>query len=73
MWEKYSHIIPFIAVDSGAIDKVAEWIEANNFRNILVVCDPCTRKVAGNRVISLLIDAGLSVLECNFKEIINLL
>ena len=68
MWEKYSDIIPHIAVDSGVIGSVADWVSANNYKSILVVCDPNTYRVAGARVIGDLKDKGLTVFECHYTE-----
>jgi len=66
--EKYSHIIPHIAVDSGVIESVADWALTIKYRTILVVSDPNTRRVAGSRVIDLLKEAGLNVFECNYTS-----
>jgi len=68
MWEKYSHIIPHIAVDSGVIDSVADWVLSCEYKTVLVVCDPNTRRVAGEYVIDSLKSAGLTVVECLFAE-----
>jgi len=68
MWEKYSHIISHIAVDSGVIDTVADWVCLNNYKSILVVSDPNTFKVAGKYVINSLKSVGLSVFECFYAE-----
>jgi len=66
MWEKYKHIVPQIVVESGAINQVADWVQSSGYKNILVVSDPNTRNVAGERVIDSLEAAGLSVVECMF-------
>jgi len=68
MWEKYSHIIPHIAVDSGVITTVADWVRLNKYTTILVVCDPNTLAVAGNYVIDSLKSVDLTVHECCFAE-----
>jgi len=66
MWEKYKHIVPHITVESGAINHVADWVSSNGYKNILVVCDPNTKRVAGNRVIESLTATDLSVFKCTF-------
>ena len=68
MWEAYKHIIPHIAVGSGVIDTVAEWVVKSGYRSVLTVCDPNTFAVAGKRVITSLKNAGLMVHECKFTE-----
>ena len=68
MWEKYSHIVPLILVDSGVVNKVADWVLASGYKKPLVVCDPNTRIVAGAHVIESLCAAGLTVKECCFIE-----
>jgi len=68
MWEEYKSIIPHIAVGSGVVDQVAGWAVSNEYRTILVVCDPNTRQVAGERVIELLRAEGLTVSECCYTE-----
>ncbi|MCL2820139.1 MAG: iron-containing alcohol dehydrogenase [Oscillospiraceae bacterium] len=68
MWEQYSNIIPFIAVDSGVINTVADWVMSNNYKTVLVVSDPNTRRVAGERVIGMLKNAGITVLDCSFAN-----
>jgi len=68
MWEQYNEIIPFICVGSGVIDRVADHVVSEGYRNILVVCDPNTKRVAGERVIGLLKNAGLTVTECFFAD-----
>jgi len=67
MWKQYSHIIPFISVESGAINGVADWISSGGYKNILVVCDPNTKRVAGDFVIRSLTTAGLTVKVCCFE------
>ncbi|MCL2425346.1 MAG: iron-containing alcohol dehydrogenase [Oscillospiraceae bacterium] len=66
MWEKYKDIVSHISVESGVINHVADWVSSNGYKNILVVSDPNTRRVAGKRVIDSLIAAGLCVFECKF-------
>jgi len=68
MWEKYKHIIPFISVDSGVISGVADWVLSNGYKKILVVCDPNTRRVAGDFVIDSIKSVGLTVVECFFVD-----
>lgn len=68
MWEKYKHIVSHIAVGAGVIDTVADWVCENGYRKVLVVCDPNTRRVAGERVASLLVGAGLDVAEFCFAD-----
>ena len=67
MWEKYSHIIPHIAVDSGVLDTVADWVVSGGYRKVLVVSDPNTRRVAGEYVINSVLSAGVTVHECCYK------
>jgi len=67
LWDKYKHIVPHIAVDSGVINSVSGWVLASEYRTILVVCDPNTRRVAGERVINSLKDAGFTVFECCYN------
>jgi len=68
MWEKYKHIIPHIAVDSGVINSVAGWVSSGGYKTVLVVCDPNTQRVAGSFVIGSLKNAGLNVVECCFAD-----
>ena len=68
MWEKYSNIIPHIAVDSGVIKTVADWAVSKGYRQILVVSDPNTRRVAGDYVIKSLLSAGVTIYECCYPE-----
>jgi len=68
MWEKYSHIVPHIAVDPGVIDSVSSWVLSTEYKTILVVSDPNTFRVAGSRVIESLINAGLIVTECIYTS-----
>jgi len=68
MWEKYSNIIPHIAVDSGVIKTVADWVVSKGYRQILVVSDPNTRRVAGDYVIKSLLSAGVTIYECCYPE-----
>ena len=66
MWEKYKHVIDHIAVGAGVINEVAGWACSKGYQTVLVVCDPNTRRVAGERVIAALSVAGLTVRECLF-------
>jgi len=66
MWNKYSTIIPHIAVDSGVIGTVANWAAANGYINILAVSDPNTHRVAGEYVVKSLKAAGITVRECRY-------
>ena len=66
MWERFSHIVPHIAVGAGVIDSVAGHISLKGYRSVLVVCDPNTRSIAGERVIAALGNAGIAVRECFF-------
>ena len=66
MWEKYKNIIPHIAVGSGVIGTVADWAVSKGYTSVLVVCDPNTRRVAGDRVTAALKAAGITVYECCF-------
>ncbi|MCL2662815.1 MAG: iron-containing alcohol dehydrogenase [Oscillospiraceae bacterium] len=68
MFEKYSKIIPHIIVESGAINTVADWALRNEYKNILVVFDTCTREVAGTRVVDFLVAADIKVVECCFPS-----
>jgi len=68
MWEKYNQIIPHISVDPGVIGSVADWVLSNGYGNVLVVCDPNTRRVAGEYVINSLRRAGVTVVECCFAD-----
>jgi len=68
MWEKYKDIIPHIAVDSGVINTVADWVLLSGYKNVLVVCDPNTFRVAGDFVIKSLGAAGGRVAPCMFAE-----
>jgi len=69
MWEKYKHIIPHILIGSGVIDTVADWVLSSFYKNILVVCDPNTYRVAGETVLAALRAAGgITVRECRFIE-----
>jgi len=67
MWEKYSSIIPYIAVDPGVINTVASWAAAEGYDKILVVSDPNTRRVAGEFVVTSLKSSGISVYECCYR------
>jgi len=67
MWEKYRHIIPHISVGSGVSNDVADWVLSCGNNHVLVVCDPNTYRVAGERVISALsASERLTVKECKF-------
>ncbi|MCL2248200.1 MAG: iron-containing alcohol dehydrogenase [Oscillospiraceae bacterium] len=68
MWEKYKHIIPHIAVGSGVIETVPEWILSNGYKSVMTVCDLTTYDVAGKRVIEMLKNAGIAVRECMLNE-----
>jgi len=68
MWDKYKNIIPHIAVDSGVINSIADWILSTGYRTVLSVCDPNTHRVAGDRVIKSLKNAGIAVYEYCFTE-----
>ena len=68
MWEAYKHIIPHIAVGSGVIDTVTDWVVKGGYKSVLTVCDPNTYAVAGERVITSLKNARLTVRECKFSE-----
>ncbi|MDR2599928.1 MAG: iron-containing alcohol dehydrogenase [Oscillospiraceae bacterium] len=52
MWEKYKHIVPFIFVSGGAINTVSDWVKKENYKHILIVCDPITKKIAGDFIIT---------------------
>jgi glycerol-1-phosphate dehydrogenase [NAD(P)+] len=67
MWEKYSHVIPFISVGAGVINTVADWVSSQGYNTLLVVNDPNTRRVAGEHVITALKAEGLTVQECIFR------
>jgi len=68
MWEKYSHVIPHIAVDSGVINNITGWVLSGKYKSLLVVSDPYTYRVAGERVAGLLTDAGITVSELCFPS-----
>ncbi|MCL2628805.1 MAG: iron-containing alcohol dehydrogenase [Oscillospiraceae bacterium] len=68
MWDKYKHIIPHISVGTGVINTVADWVLSCGYKNILVVCDPNTHRVAGEFVIAALRNAEITVSECRFIE-----
>jgi glycerol-1-phosphate dehydrogenase [NAD(P)+] len=68
LFGRYTGIISHIVVESGAINRIADWVSQNGYHSILVVCDECTRKVAGLRVIDSLIAAKITVVECCFPS-----
>ncbi|MCL2078959.1 MAG: iron-containing alcohol dehydrogenase [Oscillospiraceae bacterium] len=68
MWDKYKHIIPHISIGSGVIDTVADWVRSIGCKSVLAVCDPITKRVAGDYVIASLRAAGISVTSCVFSE-----
>jgi glycerol-1-phosphate dehydrogenase [NAD(P)+] len=64
----YKRIVPHIAVGGGVIGAVADWAVSQGYKTLLAVTDPNTRRVAGDRVIADLWDAGLTVRECRFEQ-----
>ena len=78
MWEKFKSIVPDIFVGSGVINNINDWASAyfapsclqdgTRSKKILVVCDPNTYRVAGERVISSLKAAEFEITEFCFPE-----
>ncbi|MDR2590306.1 MAG: iron-containing alcohol dehydrogenase [Oscillospiraceae bacterium] len=68
MWEKYKHIVPFIFVSSGAINTVSDWIKKENYKHILIVCDPITKKIAGDIIVTAFDKNNINYSLCTFKE-----
>ena len=68
MWQEYKHIVPHIAVGSGAVGAVADWAVSQRYKTLLAVTDPNTRRVAGDALLPKLRDAGLTVRECRFEQ-----
>jgi len=68
MWDSFSSIIPYISVDSGVINDVAGWVVSNNYKSVLLVSDPNTKKVAGDFIHGALNNAGIAVVSCCFID-----
>jgi len=66
--DEFKHIIPHIAVGSGIINSVADWVISKEYKTLLAVTDPNTRRAAGDTLLSNLRNSGLEVRECRYEQ-----
>ncbi|MDR1705196.1 MAG: sn-glycerol-1-phosphate dehydrogenase [Clostridiales bacterium] len=65
---QYQNIIDHIEIGEGILETVPAWLNAKNYKNILLVSDINTHKAAGARIAGLLSGAGIPFDEYIFND-----